>query len=409
MSVVVTLKGGSEVGLRVEFADDEAILIGSGAAAKLRAADDPMMAGEHAVIERTPGGSYVLRDLGTTQGSYVNDTRVQTSPLRTGDIIRCGLTTVQVSLPDLEEAPHRSRVPTELLGRDAGPAAPAVPSLAGYSTTHELPTGQWSRVYRAIRREDGQPVVIKELHPGISADPTSRLMFHRETAILMSLHHPNIVRFLHGEIEDAGAMLFVMEYVEGQNLRELVSASGGRLALGDARAIACQVLDALDYAHGADRPVGPIVHRDVKPDNILVSRSPGDYRAKLADFGVAKCVEMTYGLTETGDLRGTLAFMPAEQLLDSKHVGPGVDLYAMGCVLYFCLCGHLIYDEAAVRRPSELVNAVARHKVIPIRSRRPDLPAPLADVVDQALASDPAQRFPTARDMKLAIARALPG
>ena len=281
----------------------------------------------------------------------------------------------------------------------------------GYSVVEEMHRSSYCRVYRAARQASGQSVAIKVLDESVLLAPHFRALFLREMEALRALNHPHVVRLLKLGEPDDQVLWFAMEYVEGQDLAALVRSSGGVLDVADACTVTLQMLDALEYAHALPHPQGPIVHRDVKPSNILVSGSQGQYCAKLADLGLAKNFEAAgqSGISTTGDVRGTLAFMPPEQLKDSKYVGPEVDLYAMGCVLYFCFCGKYLYDVAETAGPSELAQAVLQHNVVPIRERCPQVPDSLACVIDQAIASDPTLRFHTASEMRQAVGQAFPG
>jgi serine/threonine protein kinase len=162
-------------------------------------------------------------------------------------------------------------------------------------------------------------------------------------------------------------------------------------------AVVCQVLEALGHAHGLG-----LVHRDVKPSNILVTRQGRKLAVKLADFGLAKNYHLAglSGLTSEGEARGTFAFMPPEQLADSRSARPAADLYAAGATLYFYLTSAYPYVFSNV---AQLQDAFWTQEPVRLESRCPGLPPGLADVVHQSLARDPTERFPSAHAMRKAL------
>lgn len=422
MAVVMTFKGGQTVGDSRTFPDDRNIVVGRSPQADLPVLDDPLIESEHFVLERTDAGRQV-RDLGTGSGTFVNGKRVQAARVEDGDIVRAGLTTMQLHFTHQ----HVADLPTSVLPRDeparseagarGGAEASAAPQElvdgieeAGYILGEQIGQGKFGIVYKAVRQADNATVAIKVLKAAAEMPSLWLRFFVREMDVMRALEQPNIVRLLHVGSAGEEFAWFAMEYVSGQDLGRLVRSAGNRLRPADACTLTLQLLDALQYAHTFPPPEGPFVHRDIKPGNVLVSGSPGRYQAKLADFGLAKNFEQAgySGMTVTGQVRGTLYFMSPQQLKDTKYAGPEVDLFGAGCVLYFCLTGRLVYDLTGEESDLQASQTILANRIVPVRKRMPDVPAELAVVIDRAVHADPQRRFHTAHQMKLALERAFP-
>lgn len=275
-----------------------------------------------------------------------------------------------------------------------------VPEVAGYRVGECLAVGGFGAVYLATRQSDGARVAIKVMLSRVAVDEKSRMRFEREIALTRALSHPNIVSLLdHGSA--GGAFYFVMEFCDGGSARGLMAQRGGRLTLFEAGPLVLQALDGLAYAHGKD-----CVHRDLKPDNILLTTSGGRCVAKLSDFGLAKSFQKLgfSGITLSDEVAGTPGFMPPEQVSSFKRVRPPGDVWSMGATLYNMLTGQLPLDFARGRDPMEVILDCA---LIPIRRRMPGLPGRVADVIDRALARDPDARYQNAGELRQALERAL--
>ncbi len=255
-------------------------------------------------------------------------------------------------------------------------------AVAGrYALERELGRGGMGAVYLGRDLKLDRLVAIKVLPPELAVRPELRERFLRETRTAASFSHPNIVS-VHG-VEEIGALLFfVMTFVEGETLSQRVQRQGP-LSVADATRMLQEVAWALSYAHGRG-----VVHRDVKPDNILIERATG--RAMVMDFGIARSVAAS-GLTQMGETVGTPHFMSPEQAAGDKLDGRS-DLYSLGVVAYYAVTAKLPFDAPSaqgimVAHISQPAPAVAR--------ARPDLPAPLAAVIDRCLLKDPEERFAT--------------
>jgi serine/threonine-protein kinase len=266
---------------------------------------------------------------------------------------------------------------------------------ARYELGRRIGAGGWADVVEAYDRKLDRRVAVKLLRDGV-ADPRARERFLREAQTAAGFVHPNVVMLFDTGIHDEQPFL-VMELVDGQTLREILDERGA-LPVAQAVGVADGMLAGLAAAH--DRG---LVHRDVKPGNVLVSR---EGRVKLADFGIAKAVhEAREALTATGQVLGTPAYLSPEQVAGSDAT-PASDVYATGILLYEMLAGAPPFTGE-----QPLAVALAHQQAVPdaLTERRADVPAPIAAVVHRALEKDPARRFTSAREMRDALADAQAG
>jgi CheY-like chemotaxis protein len=274
--------------------------------------------------------------------------------------------------------------------RAAGPEAAglAVGSVfAGHRIEAVAGRGAMGVVYRAVDLALDRTVALKVIAPELAGDAVFRKRFEHECRLAAAIEHPRVVQIHHAGTED-GLLYVTMRYVDGSDLRALLSRER-RLAPARAAAILAQVADGLDEAHRLG-----LVHRDVKPANILLATSEGRERAYVADFGLIRRRGEGSGLTATGFAIGTPDYMAPEQARGDP-VDARTDIYALGCVAFRALTGCLPFERA-----TDLDKLWAHvHDPPPhLLDACPELPAQLDAVVDRALAKDPADRQPTAAE-----------
>lgn len=236
-----------------------------------------------------------------------------------------------------------------------------------------------------------RPVAIKLLYPGWNADPGLRQRFEAEARAAAALNHPNVVA-VHDSGEHHGTPFIVMERLPGRTLADDIAA--GPMPQAHVASVLGEVLSALAAAHA----IG-ILHRDIKPGNILVTASG---RTKLADFGIAKTDGAAH--TRTGQVLGTMAYL-SPQRLAGHPAAVADDVYAVGVLGYEALTGRRPFDSD---NPAAMVHAILDRAPVPIAVARPDVDPTLAVVLETAMARDPAQRFPEAATMQAALAGQAP-
>ena len=263
--------------------------------------------------------------------------------------------------------------------------------IAGrYRLEGRLGFGGMSTVHLAFDMRLERRVAVKLLAEHLAEDPTFVSRFQREAQAAARLVHPNIVQiFDSGLDEQSGRHFIVMEYIEGQSCAEILRDDGW-LAVDEAVAIIEQACEGLHYAHRHG-----VVHRDVKPGNLLRAR---EGEVKLADFGIAKATEQS-SITQVGSVLGTAAYLAPEQAR-GEEAGPRADLYALGVVAYQLISGRLPYEATSL---TELALKQQREEPAMLDTLVAAVGPELAEAVALALALDPRDRYQTAREMGRAI------
>jgi serine/threonine-protein kinase len=295
--------------------------------------------------------------------------------------------------------PERTRAPQETqapMGDTRAVAAPAqappppkeqkLSKLGDYRLLKKLGQGGMGTVYKAHQESLDRDVAVKVLFKHLAANTSFVDRFQREARIMAKLDHTNILRCF-GVGEEHGYHYFAMEFIDGGSLQDWLDKLK-QLSVGDAVHIALACARGLQHAHELN-----MIHRDIKPDNILITHKGG---VKVADMGLAKAHGENLSLTRTGTAAGTPLYMSPEQARDAKHVDQRTDIYALGAMLYACIAGRPpIIAETYI----ELLEAKERGKFEPLRKSNDEVPERLDLMVDKMLAKRVESRYQTCAEI----------
>jgi eukaryotic-like serine/threonine-protein kinase len=275
-------------------------------------------------------------------------------------------------------------------------------TLSGrYETGERLGSGGMSNVYKATDRILERTVAVKILAEHLSDDERFVARFRREALAVAKLIHPNIVQVYDTGI-DEGRHYIVMEYVEGRSGAQILQRRGP-IEPELAAEVGIQACAGLDYAHRRG-----IIHRDVKPGNLMVVGGPvgagAEMTVKLTDFGIARAIEQTR-ITQVGSVVGTAAYLAPEQVR-GEEATPATDVYALGVVLYQFLTGRLPYEGSSL---AELAVRQQNEKPLPPSTYDGEVPAPLGSAVLRALEGDPNRRYASAEELATGLRLGLEG
>ena len=381
-----------------EFDGHDTLLVGRAEQAQLRLPDDLHFSRNHFRVEVKPPECRLV-DLDSSNGTFVNGQRVSDTWLKDGDTISGGRTAIRVRVDGVDDLNG-----TRLFQGSSDPLAetfigeqPKSPrtSILQYDIESQIGRGSMGIVYKGTDQATGKTVALKLIQPGMKLTETSIQTFLREGRILKQLRHKRIVRFVETGVFN-GDLFLAMEYVDAVNLDSVLN----RLELRDRVRVACglirQVLDGLSYAHQQG-----LVHRDIKPKNLLVTKRPGGLSAKIADFGLAKNFQDA-GLSQISgenEIKGTLCYMPPEQVVNCRYAKPQADLFAAGATLYTLMSGQTIYDLDDRATP---LAVVLNSGPIPI-TQRIEVAPELEAVISKSLEREPENRHASADEMRAAL------
>lgn len=434
MRVTLRVVAGPQTGRLFTFDEHDTFMIGRSEDSHFCLPHDRYFSRHHCILEIAPPQAF-LRDLSSTNGTYVNGIKVDTAHLRNGDRIQGGETVLEVEVSVDQDDMRSSRVPQFHPGStepsivtieclNCGALAEAEASrpdiklsylcdqcreslkrnpqpIPNYEMIRVLGQGGMGSVMLARSEKDGRPVAIKTLLPEVAVSEQSLKRFLREIEVAASLQHPHIISYIeHGTHN--GIVYLVTEFAAGMDASKLAKHRGGRLDYREVVKIIEQTLSALDFAHSRG-----FVHRDIKEQNILVEGNYPNTVAKLTDFGLAKSFKQTgmSGVTMVGDVAGTIAYMPPEQVRDFKEVKPPSDIYGVGMTAYSLITGTHPLDISPKAGISETVKAIFEKPVVPMIHRIPNVPPALSQVIETALAKQVENRWRSAGAMREALLR----
>ncbi len=422
---------GPHRGRLFTFDQHDTFLIGRSESAHFCLPEDRYFSRHHCILEIAPPQCF-LRDLGSTNGTFVNGQRMESVYLKSGDKIQGGETIIEVevssdnstefitnqdrSIPSLvtvqcincgalsDAEASRPDAKLSFLCEDCREKLKQNPQpIPNYQMIRILGQGGMGSVMLARSIKDGRAVAIKTLLPEVAVSDQSMKRFMREIEVAASLQHPHIVSYIeHGTHN--GIIYLVSEYVGGMDASKLSKHRGGKLHHLEVVKIVEQTLAALDFAHKLG-----FVHRDIKEQNILVDGNYPNYNSKLTDFGLAKSFKQTgmSGVTMVGDVAGTIAYMPPEQIRDFKEVQPPSDIYAMGMTAYTLLTGRHALDISPKAGIAETVKAIFEKPIVPLFIHSTEIPPELNSVIEKSLAKEPADRWKTAGEMREALLKSV--
>jgi len=426
--------------------------------------DDPYVSRRHCSLDVAPP-QVMLRDLGSVNPPLVNGVDMREGTVYSGDILQVGFTELAVTIgngrrevsgdtPAAQSLPSAAVLPEKpqphylcRCGTDCSTGAlrdglaaeldgivtylcsecaereteEEALNIGPYQVLNTLGMGGMGVVYRVYHRDSARILAIKQVL-NLYANHEIIRRFEREVRYLQNLIHPSILRFIDSGSTEEGPYL-AMEFARRGNLETLMTENDGKLPVAQAVSLVLQCLDGLMYMHEKG-----IIHRDVKPENILLQENThGDIVPKLADFGLAKNYLNTGGsqLTHLGARIGSLLYMPPEQFRDAATVREPADTYAMGVTLYYLITGEYPYEFPTPHHLRDIMNRqrlsspqdtvlyltkqrkmllpdelVRSEEPIPVTVRNPSVPADLASVVDRAVRKDQEERYSTAGEMK---------
>lgn len=412
LKLKLQFRTGHHRGQSLEFVSPRTLVLGRSTQSDVQIYDE-RISRRHCAI-KVEAGRALIKDLGTVNGTLLNGAPIRETQLASGDRLVLGQTEVEILLQREESPvpptePLRAVAPAEYCAICSGPVTVDELALAnrhkgkvlclkcsppvqvpGYRLEKKLGEGAMGVVYLAFDQRKNVPVALKVLKSRGEVDGETRARFAREVNTSAQLTHPNIVRVLDcGEVPPH--LYYTMEFVPGKSLKAYIEQHGA-LPLPSVLRVSVQVAEALEHAREHN-----VVHRDVKPENIIVQ---ADGHAKLADFGLAKNVLSSgaSGLTRPGDGLGTLPYMPPEQIADAVYADHRCDVYSLGASIYHMLTGRTPFTA---KTPVAFFRLIREETPTPITEFRKDVPYVLTRMIEKSMAKSPDDRYDTVADMAM--------
>lgn len=358
----IVVENGTRKGARIEIPRGGSVVLGRDPKAEI-SVEDHLCSRQHFRVSDEQG-VFMLRDLGSSNGTWLNEVRVREAALSNGDAIQAGETQATFLL----ESAQGGR---GLIGKTVG----------GYRIIERVGRGGMGTVYKANQVSLNRNVALKILSPKVAGDPAFVAKFKREAQAAGRLNHPNIVQ-CYDVGSEGGLHYYSMEFIENGSVQDLVRKQG-RIEKDLALAIILDAARGLEYAEKRK-----LVHRDVKPDNLMIN---SEGVVKIADLGLAREADRSHGHDDEG-IFGTPHFISPEQATGGP-VDTRSDIYSLGASFYYMLCGETPFDGENIR---EIIRMQIEEDPQPVKERVKGIPASVSNLIAQMMAKDPARRPPSA-------------
>ncbi len=422
MRVELNVIEGPAKGQHFTFDKADCFLFGRSVDAHISLPEDRYVSRQHFLLEISPP-ECKLTDLNSKNGVFVNGMRyggrkppkvhIKQAPngvkevrLKDGDEITVGDTRIKFFIQPDRTASGRDALANEKTPLVTKSSAKLL-NISGYEIEREIGRGHIGVVYKATESKTGKPVAIKIVSPRMKINPYKVKLFQRELDVICQIRHKHIVRFFKHE-HTKGVYYFIFEFVDGLDLAKFLQARGGCISMNEAGPILLEILEGLAYAHrvkitlqtsgGQHKTFKGIVHRNLKPQNILLARQGNLWFSKIADFGLSKGLESAgfTNITTPEGLSTTPMYWPREQITHYSYPDPASDVFSIAAVFYEMLTGvyvregfQKLFDKSiqtgCLPAISDYLKVIAANPPIPIRQRNRNIPEPLAEVIDKAL------------------------
>lgn len=400
-AIVLQVTAGPQAGDELRFSDHQTCVVGRSGKAQIRLSDSRRFSRFHCRLEINPPRIVVI-DLDSTNGTKVNGRRIQMASLLHGDVVTVGDTSFTVVVLAPEANPEHSDISETItmspsIAKDNLNAEfhdEDLPEIPGYTIERKLGQGAMGAVFLAHRRSTGDSVAIKVIRPLPDADRVLLDRFRREASIVLRLQHKRIVKCLDFNVAEGNVPYLVMEYVEEIGIQQYLESLQLSERIRVSAGLIVRLLEGLEYAHSRE-----IVHRDVKPKNILVYQVGRKLQLKLADFGLAKnYIDAGFSNCSASDeFCGTLAYMSPEQIMNCRYAKPACDIYAVGVCLYQLISGRLPYESEHTAKQLALI---LNQPPTCISEHVSTLSAGLQEIISKSLSRMPSDRFASATAMR---------
>ena len=424
MKIECNILTGPLKGQHIAFDQYTKISIGRSPKAYFSLGKDRQASRFHCIIEIAPPCNCFLRDLNSSNGTFLGRTsdntqdvsfqKVMEVHLQNGDFIKVGESIFQICWEQNKQATQSKcekcgvAITTEQYARGEASLWEGVHLCAACRGNGELPVGREIGPFMIVRKlgSGGMGIVylvqhkatnhffaIKMLRPNIQPTEDQVKRFLREASFGSQLQHPHIIRYYKPGYAAGNFFYIPMEYVPGTDFEDYLATLQRPLTFQEADVPVMQILEAVAYLHSKN-----IVHRDIKPSNLLVITKEQQLEVKLSDFGLAKNYEEAglSGITLSQHVLGTMEFLAPEQCYGSRDVDPRADIYSLGATIYYLLTRRLIYDD---QKDSHLAVKVLINEPVPIRQANSQVPEEIAFTIMRCLKKEPGERFQTVAEL----------